>query len=110
MASMTRLLIALLCAFGLALAPTSAGAAGAPSSGMPGCAMGGKQMPNMPVKHSRMDCCTPACQAPSPSAALLPTMNPAPTVQPLNRATVSGSPTKELSSIAGSGLDPPPRT
>ncbi len=96
----------MLTALGLALSPVTASAAGAPTSGMPGCTMGG-EMPDMPADHSDMDCCTPACQAPaSPAMLLLQDLAAEPAVtaaEPIARAM------KQLTSLASSGLDPPPR-
>jgi len=101
-----RLLILMLCALGLALSPLTASSAGAPTSSMPGCTMGG-EMPDMPADHSTMDCCTPACQAPA-SPAMLPLQDLAAdpavaTAGPTERAT------RQLTSLVSSGLDPPPR-
>ena len=96
----------MLCALGLALAPVTASAAVAQTNGMPGCTMDGK-MPSKSVDHAKMDCCTPACQAPS-SAALLSDGMAAPSI-PSGNAELSWAPAKELASFTASGLDPPPR-
>lgn len=108
LARLIRLLISILCALGLALAPAAAVASAIPSSSMPGCTMNGK-MPEKPVDHSKMDCCTPACQAPASAAALLPRQDPSTQPQPLDKSQLAWAPVKELASIASSGLDPPPR-
>ena len=69
--------------------------------------MDGK-MPSKTADHMKMDCCTPACQAPA-SAALLPTRQTAGLVE-LDRSTLlQSAPVKELASVLNSGLDPPPR-
>ena len=103
-----RLLLAIFCALGLALAPVTANAAAAPSGTMPGCTMDGK-MPHKPVDHSKMDCCTPACQIAS-AAALLP--QPFAGSEPLIRdgALHRRASAKTLASFISAGLDPPPRT
>lgn len=103
-----RLLLAIFCALGLALAPVTASAVSAPSGTMPGCAMDGK-MPDKPADHSRMDCCTPACQI-APASALLPQsfagLEPLTPDGALHRRT----PAKILASFMWTALDPPPRT
>lgn len=100
-----RLLISMLCALGLAIAPTAANAASA--SSMPGCTMDG-HMPGKPTNHSKMDCCTPACQT-SAAAALLP--DRAADESPLanNDALHDRAAVQEPASFSASGLDPPPR-
>ena len=104
---MIRLLLSMLCAFGLAFAPVTASAAAQPSTGMPGCAMDGK-MPAKPSNHGKMDCCTPACQAPAPAAAVLPAADAA--VGGLVDGPMPASlPDAELASFVSSALDPPPR-
>ena len=104
---MIRFILALLCAVGLALSPTvTSGAIAAPAT-MPGCTMG-EHMPPKPADHSKMDCCTPACQI-SAAAAMLPeraaTAGPLKMKAPLRM----NAPAKELASFTASGLDPPPR-
>ena len=101
---MIRLLLALLSAFALALSPVSATAA-APAS-MADCGMKG-EMPAKP-HHSKMDCCTPACQA-SSAAAMLPQRGEASDGVSHERAPLSTIPVKRLISFAPTGLDPPPR-
>ena len=66
-------------------------------------------MPAKPANHSKMDCCTPACQI-TAAAALLPARISADT--PLNRTAALHERTvmKEFPSFSPSGLDPPPRT
>lgn len=102
-----RLLISLLCALGLALAPVTAIAATATMNGTPGCTMGG-HMPAKPADHSKMDCCTPACQMSAPAAMIA---EPVAASEPLlhDRDLVASAPAKELASVHSSGLDPPPR-
>ena len=103
---MIRLLISILCAIGLALTPVTATAAAAPSSDMAGCTMDGK-MPAKPADHSKMDCCTPACQT-SASTALLPSRDAGSGAYAA--ATMNEFlPVKELAGVTSSGLDPPPR-
>jgi hypothetical protein len=75
---------------------------------MPGCVMG-KNMPKKAADHGKMDCCTPACQAPS-SAALLPNRIAALSLDTRSTVMLAWAPVKELASIPSSGLDPPPRT
>ena len=104
---MLRIFIALFCALGLALSPVAAtGAVSAPAT-MPGCTMG-EHMPAKPADHSKMDCCTPACQI-SAAAALLP--EPGSASEPLkaNGALHDRAAVQELTSFTSSGLDPPPR-
>jgi hypothetical protein len=100
-----RLLISMLCALGLALAPVTAEAA-AKAGSMPGCTMG-KEMPRKAADHGKIDCCTPACQAPS-APALLPNSTEEATSQP-HAMIFAVAPVKELASIPSTGLDPPPR-
>jgi len=102
-----RFVIAILCALGLGLGPAATSGAIAAPSAMPGCTMDG-HMPAKPADHSKMDCCTPACQISAP-AALLPERS-----SDAAQAAASGSPhdraaAKELASFTASGLDPPPR-
>ena len=74
---------------------------------MPGCTMDDK-MPAKPVDHSKMDCCTPACQV-SSAAALLPQRAPTAN-QSIDRGELHASVVvKALDSFAPTGLDPPPR-
>jgi hypothetical protein len=103
----TRLFIALLCAIGLAFAPVAAAAAAAAPNAMPGCTMKG-EMPSKPVDHSKMACCTPACQAPT-SAALLPDRDRASDLSLGGGDLHASAPAKKLASFAPTGLDPPPR-
>lgn len=105
---MTRLLLAFLCALGLAFSSMAATAASLPGNAIAECTLG-KEMPDMPADHSKMACCTPACQAPS-AAAVLPQLDQAPTEDLADKAALAWTPSKELISTAGSGLDPPPRT
>ena len=99
-----RLFLAALCVIGLALAPT---AGLATPSAMPGCTMEG-HMPAKPADHSKMDCCTPACQI-SAAAALLPERVADAAPLKSNGALHGSAPAKELASFTASGLDPPPR-
>lgn len=104
---MIRLLISIVCALGLAFAPVGAGAAAAPSSGMPGCSMNDK-IPAKPSDHAKKDCCTPACQV-SSAAALLPQRDHA-ADQMISRGELHAAiAIKALESFAPTGLDPPPR-
>lgn len=102
-----RLLLSMLCALGLAFAPVSAGAAAQPSTTMPGCAMDGR-MPAKQSDHGKTDCCTPACRAPAPAAAVLPTAEIA-----IGDLLHGPKPTSllnaKLASFVASALDPPPR-
>lgn len=102
-----RLFIALLCALALGLSPVAATAAAAAPGGMPGCTMTG-EMPDMPADHAKMDCCTPACQAPA-SAALLPQRDGGSDDLSAERQLHASAPVKKLRSFAPTGLDPPPR-
>ncbi|MBA2770516.1 MAG: hypothetical protein H0U34_00645 [Sphingomonas sp.] len=105
---MIRLVLAMICALGLAFSPVAANAAPAAGSGMPGCIMDG-DMPDMAADHSKMDCCTPACQAPSSSAATLSKSISAALLAPAkSRKLTWGSP-KDLVAFLVSALDPPPR-
>jgi hypothetical protein len=101
-----RLLISILCAVGLALTPVTVSATAAPSSDMAACTMNG-QMPAKPADHSKMECCTPACQA-SSSAALLPSREAGSGAHATATMNVFLS-VKELAGVTSSGLDPPPR-
>lgn len=102
-----RLLISVLCALGLAFAPVTAFAAATTMNGTPGCTMDG-HMPAKPADHSKMDCCTPACQMSAPAATIA---EPVAASEPLlhDRGLVASAPAKELASVHSSGLDPPPR-
>lgn len=102
-----RLLISMLFALGVMLAPATASADVAPASGMPGCTMNPK-LPSKAPDRTKMDCCTVACQSPS-STAMLPGYVGEDYVAPARRATLVSEPVKELASITSSGLDPPPR-
>lgn len=105
---MTRLLLALLCALGLAFSPMTAVASPLSGDAMKECTMGGGDMPNMPGDHSKMDCCTPACHAPS-AAALLPKSDAGPSESFADKTPLAWAPSRELLSAVSSGLDPPPR-
>ena len=105
---MIRLLILMLCALGLGFAPVTANAAAAPSTGMPGCTIDGNHMPDIPADHSKMGCCTPACQALS-SPALLPSRGATLATDFGAALKLVMAPVEELASASGSGLDPPPR-
>ena len=100
-------MLSMLCALGLAFAPVAASGAVQPATSMPECTMSGGEMPDMPSDHSKMDCCTPACQAPAP-AALLPVPD-AELTDYSHGPKLSWAPVKELASLRSSGLDPPPR-
>lgn len=102
-----RLLVSMLCALGLAFAPVAPNAAVSQTNGMLGCAMDGKR-PAKAADYSKMDCCTPACQAPS-TAPLLPSKDAAGQAQPVKLELPIWAPVKELSGVKSSGLDPPPR-
>jgi hypothetical protein len=102
-----RLLLSLLCALGLALAPVAAGAAALSSDSMPGCTMG-KDMPAKSTDHGKMDCCTPVCQ-PASAAALLPSHPTETEAFRPNAIMFASAPVKELISVFRTGLDPPPR-
>jgi hypothetical protein len=101
-----RLFLAVLCSFGLALSPVLANGAIAAPNSVPGCTMNG-HMPAKPADHSKMDCCTPACQA--SAAALQPERTPAAASLKNNGALLDRAADKELASYTASGLDPPPR-
>lgn len=103
---MIRLFLAVLCALGLAFSPLATTGAIASSSGMPGCTMG--HMPAKPADHSKMDCCTPACQT-SAAAALMSDRDLASDLSASGGVQHDRTPTKELASFTASGLDPPPR-
>lgn len=103
---MIRLLICILSVFGLAFAPVTLSAPAMPPTDMAGCSMDGK-MPPEHTRHSKVDCCAPACQMQT-SAALLQNEVAA---EPFDAALalLVSAPAKELVSLAYSGLDPPPR-
>jgi hypothetical protein len=103
-----RLFLAVLCALGLAFAPVTAIAATATMNGTAGCTMD-RHLPAKPSDHSKMDCCTPACQMAAP-AALLPERASISDALPHDRGLVASAPAKELASVASSSLDPPPRS
>ena len=103
--SVIRLLIGVLCALGLAIAP--AGATTMSSDVMVGCTMG-KQMPKKAAEHEKMDCCTPTCQVPAASA-LLPVTLAAAKASGHSTMKLAWALAKELTSFRNSGLDPPPR-
>lgn len=69
----------------------------------------GNDMPKKSNEHSKMDCCTPACQVTS-SAALLPDSQVALVTDFSLKLNLTAAPVKELASAPSSGLDPPPRT
>jgi len=104
---MVRLVLALLCAVGLALSPAVTAGAAAASGAMPGCTMDG-HMPAKPAGHSKMDCCTPACQI-TAAAALLPERNADTAPMTAIGESPDSSVARELASFTPSGLDPPPR-
>ncbi|NUT00515.1 MAG: hypothetical protein HOP96_06030 [Sphingomonas sp.] len=113
---MIRLLLGIVCALGLALAPFRVAHASAPSGmKMSNCAaqmqMAAKDMAGMHGKsghHKSMNCCSPACQTPAPSAiaSACPSGNG---VLDTSKASFPVGPLKHLLSATGSGLDPPPR-
>jgi hypothetical protein len=102
---MIRLIVSILCAVGLALAPATAEAA-AMAGSMPGCTMG-KEMPAKSTDRGNMDCCTPACQVSAP--ALLPNSTGEEASSQPERARFAAAPEKKLASVPATGLDPPPR-
>lgn len=107
---MIRLLLGILLALGLAGAPMAADAQSAIGGHMPKCAMGGAMpdMPDMPADHSKMSCCTVACQAPS-AAALLPGPHAAAALAHLDGPRLSWAADRQLNSLPRAALDPPPR-
>ena len=100
-----RLFIIVLCALGLAFSPAATSGAVAAPTGMPGCTMG--HMPAKPADHSKMDCCTAACQMTAP--ALLPELIADAAPLKTNGALRDRAAVKDLASFTASGLDPPPR-
>ena len=102
-----RLFLAALCSIALAFSPAATSGAIAAPDAMPGCTMG-DHMPAKPADHSKMDCCTPACQI-SAAAALLPERVADAAPLKSNGALHGSAPAKELASFTASGLDPPPR-
>ena len=102
-----RLVLAVLCALGVALGPLATSGAIAGQAAMPGCKMGG-HMPAKPADHSKMDCCTPACQVTSP-AILLPDRATDSSAIVADGALHDRTIVPELASFSPSGLDPPPR-
>ncbi len=102
---MIRFFLAVLCALGLAFSPVAASGAIAAPSGMPGCTMDG-HTPAKPADHSKVDCCTPACQV---SAAALSERTSAAAPLKVNGSLHDGAAVTELASFTASGLDPPPR-
>lgn len=102
-----RLLVSMLCALGLAFAPVAPNAAVSQTNGMLGCAMDGKR-PAKAADYSKMDCCTPACQAGSAAALLAAPSEPGDGLAH-ERALLSTAPVTRLISFAPTGLDPPPR-
>ena len=96
----------MLSALGLAFSPVATSGAIAVPSGMPDCTMDG-HTPAKPADHSKMDCCTAACQMMAP--ALMPQRNTAGAPLKANGALHDRSAVKELASFTASGLDPPPR-
>ncbi len=107
-ATVIKLILAMICALGLAFSPVAANAAPAAASEMPGCTMDGDDMPDMPADHLKMDCCTPACQAPS-AAASLPRQGSGLPSTFASKLRLVWAPAKVLTSVWGSVLDPPPR-
>lgn len=103
---MIRLFLAFLCSFGLAFSPVATNGAIAAPNDVPGCTMDG-HMPAKPADHSKMDCCTAACQMAAP--ALLPEQTSAKAALKINGAVHDRAAVKELASFTASGLDPPPR-
>ena len=103
---MIRLFLAILCALGLSFSTTATNGAIAAPVTMPGCTMDG-QMPAKPADHSKMDCCTVACQMVAP--ALLPEPIADAALLKSNGAMHDRAAVKKLASFTGSGLDPPPR-
>lgn len=106
LARMIRLFVILLSTLALAFSPVAANAA-ASAQTMAGCDMK-DHMPAKPANHSKMDCCTPACQATS-SAVLTFEGDAAGTIGIRSSALLSVAAVKELGSAISSGLDPPPR-
>lgn len=102
-----RFFLAVLCSLGLALSPAVTSGAIASPTAMPGCTMDG-HMPAKPVDHSKMECCTPACQL-SSAAALLPEPSSTSLLQKRDGVLQPRIAAKELASFLTSGLDPPPR-
>lgn len=102
-----RFFLAVLCSLGLALSPAVTSGAIASPTAMPGCTMDG-HMPAKSADHSKMECCTPACQL-SSAAALLPEPSTASLVQKRDGTLQVLAATKQLASFLASGLDPPPR-
>lgn len=96
----------MLCALGLAFSPMATNGAIAAPTGMPGCTMDG-HMPAEPADHSKMDCCTAACQMAAP--ALLPERYTGAAPLKTNGALHDQAAAKALASFTASGLDPPPR-
>lgn len=107
---MIRLLIGIVVTLGLALAPAAAEAGAAAAGKGPACAMGRvmPDTPDMPADRSKMACCTIACQIP-PSAALLPIKQMTIPVEKPGAPNLSWVAARQLTSLAGSALDPPPR-
>jgi hypothetical protein len=101
-----RTLLILLGAFALAVSPVAARGSVAASMPMSDCTMD-KHMPAKPADHSKMDCCTPACQI--TASALLPDRNAGGAPLKSDGALHGRNAVKKLASITLSGLDPPPR-
>lgn len=93
---------------GLALSPAAATRAIAAPAAMAGCTMDHQQrhMPSNP-DHSKMDCCTPACQM--AAAAALPAEPGRASASPADGAVHNGAAVRALASFNVRGLDPPPR-
>lgn len=107
---MMRLLIGMVVALGLALAPAAAEAGAAIASNELACAMA-KAMPDqpdMPANRSKIASCMIACQI-LPSAALLPAKQTAVSAVGPSSAHLSWGAVRQLRSFASSALDPPPR-
>jgi hypothetical protein len=106
LAPVIRLLIAALCALGVAFSPLTASGAIAAPSAMAGCAMD-EHMPAGGANHSKKDCCAAACQM---TAAALQPERTADTAPLQANGALHGRPcVKALASFTASGLDPPPR-
>ena len=116
---MIRLILAALCVLGLAFAPVGAAQAFvSKSNAMTDCVTGAEMpsshasgMQHMPMKdrssHHGMNCCTPQCHAAAP-LMFTPYVGVGSEI-PEDSALISPAPAQQLSSLPGSGLDPPPR-
>jgi hypothetical protein len=102
-----RLVVSLLSALALALSPISVNAASVGQGPMAGCDMHQK-MPAKPANHGKVDCCTPACPAASPTSLATQcdaSSDGAARGSELHARYVANKP----DSFAPTGLDPPPR-